>query len=857
MQLVTMTDVDTADLEDAVGKAAYSKGLQYARQHAVITMRWDSSAQALHGKVHGRLGDFYDTTAYFSSVHKEPLAFEQGECSCPVGADCKHVAALVLTATDPERARGGPRGASRTAPAAADRRIAHAAADSQRPAIWEESLGSLLGPAKDASVCRPNAVPLAIELTLSATTQPRLGSRPTAAASAPKLLARLVKPGKNGWVRGGLSWSTLSSLHYYGDHVTSQVRLLQELYAVYRSRGDRSSYYTYSDEKSIDLATFDSRQLWSMLDEIYAAGGRLVHGKKHLGELERHGSAELCMDITHDEESEVFAVNPVVRVDGSQIDAMPIRFIGADGHGLVYVDRSEAHLTADQSGWRLRLARMTSAVPPQLQRMVLESQELRIPATEVPRFRDEYYPRLRHVATVMSSDESFVPPSISDPQLVMRASYGADHTVDVDWQWAYEIGDARLVEPLYPTSSEESGYRDLGQERAVLAAIDLPFGLCELLRSDLEQADEDRPLASHTTLGGLDTMRFTTEVLPLLADRPEVEVEVSGDQVDYREAGDSLSIAVSTDAVADQTDWFDLGVTISVEGRKVPFVDVFRALATDQSYMLLADGAYFSLEKPELQALRRLIEEARALQDTPGDPLRISRFQVGLWDELAALGVVDRQAKAWQRQLTELRSFDTVVSTDCPAMLEARLRPYQLDGFRWLAFLWRFKLGGILADDMGLGKTLQTLTLICHAKEADPAAPPFLIIAPTSVVSNWAAESARFAPGLKVVPISDTLRRRGQTLDEVIENADVVVTSYTLFRLDIDAYSTLPWSGLILDEAQFVKNHQSKIYQCARQLPAQFKLAITGTPMENNLMELWSLLSITAPGLFPMPRSLS
>jgi SNF2 family DNA or RNA helicase len=120
-------------------------------------------------------------------------------------------------------------------------------------------------------------------------------------------------------------------------------------------------------------------------------------------------------------------------------------------------------------------------------------------------------------------------------------------------------------------------------------------------------------------------------------------------------------------------------------------------------------------------------------------------------------------------------------------------------------------------------------------------------------VSNWAAESARFSPGLKVVAISDTAQRRGTAVDEIIEGADVVVTSHTLFRLDFDDYAAVPWSGLIMDEAQFAKNHQSRIYQCARRLPAPVKLAITGTPMENSLMELWSLLSITAPGLFPNP----
>ncbi len=154
---------------------------------------------------------------------------------------------------------------------------------------------------------------------------------------------------------------------------------------------------------------------------------------------------------------------------------------------------------------------------------------------------------------------------------------------------------------------------------------------------------------------------------------------------------------------------------------------------------------------------------------------------------------------------------------------------------------------------MGLGKTLQALALICHARERDPGIGPFLVVAPTSVVSNWVGEAGRFAPGLKVDAVTDTLARSGRTID-ALAAADVLVTTYTLFRLEADAYRTVAWAGLILDEAQYVKNHQAKTYRCVRELAAPFKLAITGTPMENNLMELWSLLSITAPGLFPDPK---
>nr|WP_255426870.1 DEAD/DEAH box helicase [Pseudonocardia sp. C8] len=349
------------------------------------------------------------------------------------------------------------------------------------------------------------------------------------------------------------------------------------------------------------------------------------------------------------------------------------------------------------------------------------------------------------------------------------------------------------------------------------------------------------------------TVRFSTEVLPLLADVPGVQVECIGEPADYREAGDSVRIGVSTRSLSGDTDWFDLGVTITVEGTEVPFATVFGALAAGEEYLLLPDGAWFSLLKPELQALRALIEEARQLQDRTGDGLRISRFQAGLWEELAALGVIDHQARAWQEQVSGLLALDGSRGTPLPEGLTGQLRPYQRSGFGWLAFLWRHRLGGILADDMGLGKTLQTLALICHATEADPALPPFLIVAPTSVVANWAGEAARFAPGLSVVTLTDTLRRRGQDLADAIGDADVVITSYTLFRIDADAHAAARWAGLVLDEAQFAKNHQSKVHQCARKLPAPFKLAITGTPMENNLMELWSLLSITAPGLFPYP----
>jgi SNF2 family DNA or RNA helicase len=433
--------------------------------------------------------------------------------------------------------------------------------------------------------------------------------------------------------------------------------------------------------------------------------------------------------------------------------------------------------------------------------------------------------------------------------LVLRASYGAGHAVEVGWEWAYEVG-ATVRRAALAVNGDGPGFRDLDAERAILADTILTgtgldrFGLLD---------GAGRPLdAPALSLTGIDTLRLTTEELQRLEQRPDIAVEVAGEPADYRNVGDSLTIGVSTADIAGERDWFDLGVTIAVEGRELPFAEVFAALASGESHMLLEDGAHFSLLEPRLQSLRALIEEARALTESPSAPLRISRYQAGLWAEFAALGVVTEQAQAWQRQVGALLELDALAEHDPPAALASHLRPYQRDGFGWLASLRELELGGVLADDMGLGKTLQTLAMICHARASDPGVGPFLVVAPTSVVSNWVAEAARFAPALSVETITDTLARSGRTIEEVA--ADVVITTYTLFRLEVDAYHSVAWAGLVLDEAQYVKNHQAKTYRCVRQLAAPFKLAITGTPMENNLMELWSLLSITAPGLFPDPK---
>ena len=794
--------VDLTSALELVGGDTYRRGVAYAREGRVLSCVWDPNLHKLFGGVSGSRGRTYTTSVQLLPADTGAWSVGSGFCSCPMRVNCKHVAAIVIAAAW-----------------ATKMRAEHTPLPPAPPA-WRQSLDALLPPAPAND---HTGTPLAIELSLSVS------------GTSPALDARLVRPGKRGgWVAGDLSWANLHMPRY--GYPGAQVRLLQELYATYRASNPNSTgYYRYSygryvdgDAKTISLLRFDSPQLWPLLDEARRVGVRLVRARP-LRDVPTSATAQLCLDITMDVGGDL-VVEPVLRVDG--VAERPVAFIGSSGHGVVCADGG------------LRLARLDKPAPEALQRMALSDEPLVIPADEARRFVTEYYPRLRHIASVTSSDESFALPEIVGPTLVLRADYQAEHELELTWEWAYRLGDNDFRARV--GTSEHVACRDLEAENALAASIDAPL-------EPLGLRAADGTLVPGTRLSGLDTMRFATEIQPLLAELPDVTLEVTGDAVDYREAGGSLVIAVTTDAVAGETDWFDLGVTLSIEGKQLPFVSVFTALASGQSHLLLPDGAYFALDKPELVKLRRLIEEARALTDAEEGPPRISRFQAGLFDELAELGVVMRQADEWRRQVEGLRALRGLEATAAPTSLRAELRPYQADGFSWLATLHAHGLGGILADDMGLGKTVQSLALICHVRQQNPGMPPFLVVAPASVVANWAAEAARFAPELSVVPLCDTLRRAGADLDELTAGADIVVTSYTLFRLDFDAHAAQAWSGLILDEAQFVKNRHAKTYQCARRLAAPFKLAITGTPMENNVMELWSLLSITAPGLFPSP----
>jgi superfamily II DNA or RNA helicase len=636
-----------------------------------------------------------------------------------------------------------------------------------------------------------------------------------------RLGVRPVSRTGRGWARGTLGWSNIPHLLNRLDLDPAQHRWFCQFVALHRA-GEPTA--PGQDAAWVFLDEFVNPVLWTLLGQAHDLGIAFV-GATGKGEVYVGGAANLALDAARDASGGIRML-PRLVLDGDPVPLESARAIGA--HGVYAVD-----LTPPV---RIRLAPTEEPLGSE-QHALLDGRDgeehaVAVPAADADEFLRDAVPRLRRRIDVGSADGSVPVPPPAPPVLVLDATFGPRQSLELAWRWERQW---RAGEP--PAL------------RAVLAEVALP---------DAWLPDTPGAAPQPAALRGLDAAEFAVKVLPALERLPGVRVVRHGTAPDYRELTGTPQLTVTT-VPTEKPDWFDLGVTVTVDGRTIPFVPLFKALAGGKKRLLLIDGSYFSLGHPAFGPLAELIEEAKGLAEWETGPV-ISRHATSLWADFEDLADESVPAREWRAVLDGVGA-DGPTPLEPPAGLHAELRPYQREGFAWLAFLWRNRLGAVLADDMGLGKTLQCLALVQHAVETRPTdAPrqPFLVVAPTSVVSNWATEAARFTPGLVVRTLTATTGSSGVPIAETAAGADIVVTSYALLRLDVEGYQQVArgggWAGLILDEAQFAKNAASQVHACALDLEVRFKLAVTGTPMENSLIELHALFAIVAPGLFASAR---
>ena len=308
---------------------------------------------------------------------------------------------------------------------------------------------------------------------------------------------------------------------------------------------------------------------------------------------------------------------------------------------------------------------------------------------------------------------------------------------------------------------------------------------------------------------------------------------------------DPVSAAVRFEVVNQEIDWFDLRIVIDVQGVNLSKVQIRQLVAARGGYVRMDDGSWMRLEikldPDQRDAVTRLGLDPF---DLSGETHRMHAMQL---NDPKAAEVFD--PKAWKRIKDSAKDIKINIEADVPSGLKADLRPYQVDGFKFLAYLATNRFGGILADDMGLGKTVQSLAYMLwlrqQAKEKG-LHKPTLVVCPKSVLDVWAVEAARFAPELSL----QVLRSRDELdLEALKTDLDVLVLNYAQLRVGGDELNTIRWLVVILDEGQQIKNPDSKAAKCARELNAENRLVLTGTPIENRLMDMWSLMAFAMPGV--------
>lgn len=298
--------------------------------------------------------------------------------------------------------------------------------------------------------------------------------------------------------------------------------------------------------------------------------------------------------------------------------------------------------------------------------------------------------------------------------------------------------------------------------------------------------------------------------------------------------------------VSSGVDWFELSGECDFGGEAVALPDILAAVRKGENFVRLGDGSRGLLPETWLAKYGAVLEMA----EEKDGKLQFKPTQAMILDALLAAHettTVDRKFKDFRRKMS---SFDGIKPVTAPRGFTGELRPYQNEGLAWLKFLQDFRFGGCLADDMGLGKTVQVLALLENRRTRRPGSDevkrPSLIVVPRSLIYNWRQEAARFAPKLRVLDFSEKSRKEQW---QQVADHDVVLTTYGTMLRDITQLHELEFDYVILDEAQAIKNTNSQSAKACRLLRATHRLALTGTPIENHIGELWSIVEFLNPGM--------
>lgn len=469
------------------------------------------------------------------------------------------------------------------------------------------------------------------------------------------------------------------------------------------------------------------------------------------------------------------------------------------------------------------------------------------------------------------------PVSLGDsPAQAVSATNGAagnrngstEPTIEADfgpWRLSFSLISAESPPTVLPAEeiwNDASGRA--GERRAAAAEQTAETLLAELGRASRLYPRLERALSEGNPTGlDLDTndaYAFLSEFMPLL-DESGVKVLAPdwwgqpASRLGARLLIDSEDLPASPLSLTDaQASHFGLSSLVRYQwqlavGDQPLSIDSFQSLAQRGTPLVRIGGRWVEIRREDLEQGVRYLRENPGGETTLLEALRLAQGPAGKESGIQVLGV---DSRGWVAEIFgPTDASERIDLLTQPTRFQGTLRPYQLAGLSWLAFLDRFGLGACLADDMGLGKTIQLIALLQHERERCPEGErvgPTLLIAPMSVLGNWHRELTRFAPELSVQIHHGLDRPQGDAFDRTIATSDVVVTTYALATRDRDTLARTEWRRVVLDEAQHIKNPPTKQTAAIRSLLARHRVALTGTPVENRLSELWSIMEFCTPG---------
>ena len=792
----------SADLIDFFGRHTFSKGLDYARQHRVLDIRVRNEANPLElgSQVQGSGRITY--TVHVAVAGRGKRLFFENDCSCPVGVDCKHVLATLI-----EFLRQSQQASPHGADAEPTSPIAH----------WLQSLETPTPSAGGTGVNRPSAQCLAYVLAPA-----------SAGVEVKPFLVRRLKNGGYGSQRKALGYFDTDMANYYRKdyHEELDMRILGSLRVLgvvpggFVLRGElgsellalllRSGRCHWQDLDSPPLTTDAPLPVWAAWEQ---------QGEQWKLALQWPRPDLLALPLTPP-----WYCDPTRYCCGPLDTTLPAPALVQllDSPAL-----SEAEMNAHATDMMGTLSKLQLPLPPSIEVVRIAGVA---PQPQLRLFRAE----------LMASDGK---PHLL-PVAELTFAYG-EHQIagDPAAAWHRQQVDGRLLEIVRDQAAEENC-------RYALDALPLRMIPSPLL------AVVPPPL--RTAIDVSAWLDFMDHQLPALREQGW-HIDIAPD-FDFQE----LDIDDWYGEIADVdteggSDWFDLELGVIVNGQRLnllplltealarlPATDLLQLPSMADSDTLMVNTEHGMLRlpmarlKPLLATLVELFDPSAL--DTHGR-LRLSRLDSA---RLPDIPLPWEGASALRELGARLRDFSEMPSVTPPVDFGAVLRPYQQVGLDWLQFLRSNNLNGVLADDMGLGKTVQTLAHLLLEKQAGHLDRPCLVLAPTSLMHNWRREAERFAPQLRVLLLHGA--NRHQHFDRIAQH-DIVLTTYPLLVRDAEALQSQNFHYIILDEAQVLKNPKAKATLLVQQLKSRHRMALTGTPMENHLGELWSLFHLLMPGL--------